>query len=79
MAAINLFLCLLGVFFGWFVVRSVGILADGSLIYAPPMYANEEERLQIAEKAADQSDIAAVAGTTKVGNEVKVAEQVLQA
>lgn len=71
-ASLNLGFCVVGVVTAWFVVKGVGILADGTRIYTPPMYAEEQDRQAIVQDAT--GDKVAVVGTAKVGEQIQKAK-----
>lgn len=53
-ASLNLGLCVLGIVPAWFVVRKVGILADGTKIFKPALYATQEDRLVLEKQGREE-------------------------
>lgn len=74
--SLNLAFTFVGVIFAWPVIRKTGILSDGTYLYQPPIYADDEEREKFKQQIEDQ---AAVVGTVKVGNQIKKVDEVTHA
>jgi hypothetical protein len=66
-ASLNLGFTIIGIIPAWFVVRNIGILADGTRIYKPAMYATKDEREELDGKGVEQ-----VAAKTKTGQNVSI-------
>ncbi|MCO5565897.1 hypothetical protein L7F22_019572 [Adiantum nelumboides] len=71
--SLNLAFTFVGVIFAWPVVSKTGILSDGTYLYQPPIYGEDEEREAIKKEVEDP---AAVVGTAKVGSEIKKVDEI---
>ncbi|UZJ51440.1 hypothetical protein CBS101457_000760 [Exobasidium rhododendri] len=68
-ASLNLGFTVAGIIPAWFVVRSVGVLADGTKIFKPAIYATKEDR-EVLERAGHEQ----VFATTKEGEKIHLTE-----